>query len=118
MRPPTWPGAIWGRPSSWAAGRGDGAARGARFDVRQLSRMVGEVRSGTLTIEGVSGAIAQISTASHEQTTGIDRASKAIGEIGRTTRQDAVLVKEAAAAAASLSQHTQHVTTLVSAFYL
>jgi methyl-accepting chemotaxis protein len=71
-----------------------------------------------VSVQKVADIIAEISTASREQTTGIDQVNVAISDIDRTTQQNAALVEEAAAAAASLSEQTHRLTALVSAFEL
>jgi len=71
-----------------------------------------------VSVQKVADIIAEISTASREQTTGIDQVNVAITDIDRTTQQNAALVEEAAAAAESLSDQTHRLTALVSAFEL
>jgi len=71
-----------------------------------------------VSVQKVADIIAEISTASREQTTGIDQVNVAIANIDRTTQQNAALVEEAAAAAESLSDQTHRLTALVSAFEL
>ncbi len=71
-----------------------------------------------VSVQKVADIIAEISTASREQTVGIDQVNVAISDIDRTTQQNAALVEEAAAAAESLSEQTHRLTALVSAFEL
>ena len=68
------------------------------------------------SVSKLATIIREISTASREQTTGIEEVNQAIGDIDRTTQQNAALVEEAAAAAESMSSQTRKLTALVSAF--
>jgi methyl-accepting chemotaxis protein len=69
-----------------------------------------------VSVKQVADIITAISSASREQTSGIDQVNMAIADIDRTTQQNAALVEEAAAASESLSQQTHRLTALVSAF--
>jgi methyl-accepting chemotaxis protein len=71
-----------------------------------------------ISVQKVADIIAEISSASREQTSGIEQVNIAITDIDRTTQQNAALVEEAAAAAESLSEQTHRLTALVSAFEL
>ncbi|WP_405422935.1 methyl-accepting chemotaxis protein [Pantoea stewartii] len=59
-----------------------------------------------------------ISTASNEQHHGISQIEKAVTEMDSVTQQNAALVQESAAAAASLEEQAQYLTHSVSAFRL
>ena len=54
--------------------------------------------------------VSEISAASRAQTGGIEQVNLAIGDIDRTTQQNASLVEEAAAAAESLRDQTHRLT--------
>ncbi len=71
-----------------------------------------------VSVQKVADIISEISSASREQTGGIEQVNLAIADIDRTTQQNAALVEEAAAAAESLSEQTHRLTALVSAFEL
>ncbi len=84
-----------------------------------LVDVAGNTMSGVqVSVQKVADIIAEIASASREQTTGIEQVNVAIADIDRTTQQNAALVEEAAAAAESLSEQTHRLTALVSAFEL
>jgi methyl-accepting chemotaxis protein len=60
--------------------------------------------------------MAEISTASADQTAGIERVGNAIDEMNQVTQQNAALVEQAAAAAQSLQDQAQHLEQIVSTF--
>lgn len=64
----------------------------------------------------VSSIIAGISSATGEQSHGIDQAGAAIGSIDHTTQQNAALVEESAAAAASLQHQSDELVRAVAMF--
>ena len=76
---------------------------------------MGDVRT---SVQKVADIISEISSASREQTSGIQEVNLAIADIDRTTQQNASLVEESAAAAESLRDQTHRLTALVSAFEL
>jgi methyl-accepting chemotaxis protein len=57
-----------------------------------------------------------IASATTEQTLGIEQVNTAIGQMDSVTQQNAALVEEAAAAAASLEQQAGTLAQLVSTF--
>jgi methyl-accepting chemotaxis protein len=66
----------------------------------------------------VSDLIGEISTASVEQSRGIDQIGDAVGQLDQVTQQNAALVEESAAAAESLRHQAEHLATTVSTFNL
>ncbi len=76
---------------------------------RVMQEMVGAVRR-------VSGIMGGISAASDEQSCGIDQVNQAVAQMDGMTQQNAALVEQAAAAAASLEGQAQRLTGLMSAF--
>jgi hypothetical protein len=64
----------------------------------------------------VNDIIARISTASTEQAEGIAEVNRAVGQMDDMTQQNAALVEEAAAAAASLHEQTVNLARAVSVF--
>ena len=68
------------------------------------------------SIRGVTAIISEISAASVEQTAGIEQVNLAICQMDDVTQQNAVLVKQAAAATESLEEQTQHLTVTVAHF--
>ncbi|NYT63260.1 methyl-accepting chemotaxis protein [Alcaligenaceae bacterium] len=69
-------------------------------------------------IRRVTDIISEISLASREQTTGIEQINLAVTQMDDVTRQNASLVEESAAAAASLQQQADTLSQVVSTFKL
>jgi len=69
-------------------------------------------------IQRVSNVVNEITTASHEQTTGIDQIHHAITQMDDVTQQNAALVEQAAAASGSLHEQADHLTSVVNVFKL
>jgi methyl-accepting chemotaxis protein len=70
------------------------------------------------SIHRVSEVVAEISTASSEQSVGIDEINRAMTQMDEVTQQNAALVEEAAAAAQSLQEQAKILTSVVSVFKL
>ncbi|MFZ6772504.1 methyl-accepting chemotaxis protein [Undibacterium sp. SXout7W] len=70
------------------------------------------------SVRKVSDVISEITTASAEQNTGISQINLAIVEMDNVTQQNAALVEQAAAAAASMQEQSGHLLDAVSAFRL
>ncbi|MDH5483698.1 MAG: methyl-accepting chemotaxis protein [Gammaproteobacteria bacterium] len=68
------------------------------------------------SVNQVSEIVANIATASQEQTLGIEQINKAIMSMDEMTQQNAALVEEAAAASESLDQQAGELTQLVGYF--
>lgn len=66
----------------------------------------------------VTGLISEIAVAGEEQEAGIEQINTAIVEMDNVTQQNAALVEESAAAAASLNQQADTLQRLVSKFKL
>ncbi|SDV46640.1 methyl-accepting chemotaxis protein [Chitinasiproducens palmae] len=66
----------------------------------------------------VTDIMGEISAASEEQSGGIEQVNRAITQMDEVTQQNAALVEEAAAAAASLQSQAQQLTEAVSQFRL
>jgi methyl-accepting chemotaxis protein len=66
----------------------------------------------------VSRIIADIATASTEQTAGIEQVNKAVAEMDDVTQQNAALVEESAAAAQSMQEQAEALARLVGFFRL
>jgi aerotaxis receptor len=67
-------------------------------------------------VKRVSGLIAEISSATHEQQDGIAQIGQAIGSLDSITQQNAALVEESAAASDSLKQQAERLVEAVSVF--
>lgn len=93
---------------------------------------VGKVKEGTLLVDDagktmdeivtsvkrVSDVISEITSASNEQTVGIEQINIAIVQMDEVTQQNASLVEEAAAAAESMQDQARNLSELVSVFRL
>ncbi|WP_252145114.1 methyl-accepting chemotaxis protein II [Yokenella regensburgei] len=66
----------------------------------------------------VTDIMGEISSASDEQSRGIDQVALAVSEMDRVTQQNAALVQESAAAAAALEEQASRLTQAVAAFQL
>jgi methyl-accepting chemotaxis protein len=69
-------------------------------------------------VRQVDGLIAQITAANIEQSTGVGQVSDAVAQLDRVTQQNAALVEESAAAAASLNQQALQMAGAVAMFRL
>ena len=74
-----------------------------------MEEIVGSVRR-------VTDIMAEISAASAEQSAGIEQVNRAIGRMDEATRQNATLVEQASAAAASLQDEAASLARVVSVF--
>jgi methyl-accepting chemotaxis protein/methyl-accepting chemotaxis protein-1 (serine sensor receptor) len=70
------------------------------------------------SIQRVSGLMSDISAASQEQNTGMGQVSEAVSQMDQVTQQNAALVEESAAAAASLRSQADQLVHAVSVFRL
>jgi len=86
------------------------------------SRLVGEAGTNmddiVAQVKHVAALIAEISSATGEQTTGIGQVSDAVQLLDHVTQQNAALVEESAAAAESLKHQANRLAEVVSAFRL
>jgi methyl-accepting chemotaxis protein len=69
-------------------------------------------------IRRVSDIVAEISTASHEQSSGVGQVGQAVAQMDQSTQQNAALVEQSAAAAESLKQQAQELVDTVAVFKL
>jgi methyl-accepting chemotaxis protein len=70
------------------------------------------------SVRRVTDIMGEIAAASQEQTTGIEQINQAITQMDQVTQQNAALVEEAAAAAASLQDQAGNLSQLVGVFRL
>ncbi|HEY8159485.1 MAG TPA: methyl-accepting chemotaxis protein [Methylobacter sp.] len=68
------------------------------------------------SIRGVTARMSEISSASTEQTAGIEQVNQAISQMDDVTQQNAALVEQAAAAAESLEEQAQRLSDTVAQF--
>ena len=83
--------------------------------VERAGSTMGEIVS---SVQRVSDVVAEISAASQEQSTGIEEVNRAITQMDEVTQQNAALVEQAAAAAASMQDQAGNLAQLVSVFKL
>ena len=69
-------------------------------------------------IQRVSDIVGEISSASAQQSSGVDQVGQAVASMDQATQQNAALVEESAAAAESLKLQAQQLVTAVAAFRL
>jgi len=81
--------------------------------VDQAGKTMGEIVG---SIRRVSDIVAEITTASVEQSSGISQVGDAIGQMDTVTQQNAALVEESAAAAESLKGQAQQLVQAVAVF--
>ncbi len=70
------------------------------------------------SVKRVSDIMGEIASASREQSDGIEQVNQAIGQMDQVTQQNAALVEEAAAAAASMQDQAATLAEAVSIFRL
>jgi len=70
------------------------------------------------SVQGVAGLMAEIASASHEQSQGIGQINESIVQMDDATQRNAALVEEAAAAAQSLQDQAARLAQVVSVFKL
>jgi methyl-accepting chemotaxis protein len=70
------------------------------------------------SIRRVTDIMAEIASASQEQTGGIEQVNQAIGQMDQVTQQNAALVEESAAAAASMQEQAAKLAQVVGVFRL
>ncbi|MBY0464057.1 MAG: methyl-accepting chemotaxis protein, partial [Burkholderiales bacterium] len=83
--------------------------------VDQAGATMSEVVS---SIQRVSQIVGEITSASSEQSLGVSQAVEAVGHMDQTTQQNAALVEEMAAAAASLRAQADELVRSASVFKL
>ncbi|GAB3414572.1 methyl-accepting chemotaxis protein [Massilia agilis] len=103
----------------------------AAKEIKQLiDDSVGKVEAGTRlvdqagatmkevvsSVERVTAIMGEITTASYEQTSGIEQVNQAIAQMDQTTQQNAALVEEAAAAAEAMQEQATRLAELVQVF--
>ncbi len=81
--------------------------------VESAGQTMGEIVSA---ITSVTDIMSEIASASDEQSRGIDQVGQAVSEMDRVTQQNATLVEESAAAAATLEAQARSLTHVVAVF--
>lgn len=70
------------------------------------------------SIETVNKLVTDIVSASHEQSTGVERVNLAVNQIDQATQENAAQVKHAATAAQSLREHAGALVNVANVFVL
>ena len=70
------------------------------------------------SVQGVTTIMAEISSASREQSDGIEQVNQAVAQMDGVVQQNAALVEQAAAAAGSLQEQAGHLSDAVAVFRL
>jgi methyl-accepting chemotaxis protein len=83
--------------------------------VQQAGERMGELAA---SVRQVNDIIRRISAASADQAQGIAEVNQAVGQMDEVTQQNAALVEQAAAAAASLQDQAENLTRAVAVFQL
>jgi len=83
--------------------------------VDQAGKTMGEI---VTSIKRVSDIVAEITSASVEQSSGVKQVGDAVGQMDQATQQNAALVEESAAAAESLKGQAQQLVQIVAVFKL
>ena len=106
---------------------------GAAKEIKQLiNDAVGGVDDGSVLVDQagaameqvvasvrqVTGYMAEIASASQEQSVGIEEVNRAIAQMDEVTQQNAALVEQAAAAAGSMQEQSESLLQQVSRFHL
>ena len=108
------------------------SAQAAREIKTLIEDSVGRVDTGAVLVERagetmneivsavtrVTDIMSEIASASDEQSRGIDQIGVAVTEMDRVTQQNAALVEQSAAAAASLEEQASKLTQAVSVFHI
>lgn len=83
----------------------------------QQASVAGEIMQEVVgSVQGVTTIMGEISSASHEQSDGIEQVNRAVTEMDGAVQQNAALVEEAAAAAGSLQDQATRLTEAVAVF--
>ncbi|AXE91081.1 methyl-accepting chemotaxis protein [Paraburkholderia terricola] len=85
----------------------------------QLAERAGQTMADvTLAVKRVTDIMGEISSASQEQSTGIEEVNRAVAQMDDVTQQNAALVEQAAAAASSMADQARQLQAAVTVFSL
>jgi len=88
--------------------------------VQDGTKLVGaagqQMQDIVVAVKRVTDIMSEISSASREQSSGIEQVNQAIAQMDQVTQQNAALVEEAAAAAESMSEQATELATVVAAY--
>ncbi|WP_112069039.1 methyl-accepting chemotaxis protein [Herbaspirillum rubrisubalbicans] len=83
-----------------------------------VARTGAAIRSVVESVRKVSDVVAEITSASLEQSRGINQTNEAVGQMDQVTQQNAALVEEAAASAHALQEQAARLSQIVAQFRL
>jgi methyl-accepting chemotaxis protein len=83
-----------------------------------VQRAGGTMEEVVASVRDMSGLMADIASASREQSLGIEQVNQAIGQMDAVTQQNAALVEQAAAAAASMHDQAARLAAVAAHFQL
>lgn len=83
--------------------------------VNETGKTMNEI---VMSIKNLTEIMSDITSASKEQNTGIEQVTQAVSQMDEVTQQNAALVEQAAAAAASLEQQAYELVGAISIFHL
>lgn len=85
----------------------------------QQVQQAGDIISGVVSsVRRVTDIVDEISSASQEQSAGIEQVNAAVTQMEQVTQQNAALVQEASAASVSLAEQAQKMRSLMQGFQL
>lgn len=85
---------------------------------KQVSAAGDTMQEIVISVKRVTDIISEITSASYEQSSGINQVNTAIAEMEEVTQQNAALVEEAAAAAESLKEQARGLDEVMSSFHI
>lgn len=94
----------------------EGSVQDVRVGTEQVDDVAGVIRSVVQQVERVATLMAEIASASQEQSSGIEQVNLAVGQMDVVVQQNAALVEEAAAAAHSLQDQAERLSDVVAVF--
>ncbi|MGC2854327.1 methyl-accepting chemotaxis protein [Novispirillum sp. DQ9] len=95
----------------------EGSARQVKQGVELVNAAGGTLTEIVTSVKRVADIVAEISSASQEQSTGLDEVNNAVTNMDEMTQQNAALVEETTAAAQSLRDQAVELTQRLSVFH-
>ncbi len=94
----------------------EGSLQKVNVGARQVDDAGGIMQEVVSSVRGITVLMDEISSASHEQSEGIDQVNQAVSQMDAVVQQNAALVEQAAAAAGSLQSQAAHLMEVVAVF--